>query len=453
MNECTCNQRNAGGENDGREKDRKGLFALSPVAVLLAVYLGTALLAGDFYRIPIGVSFTVAAVYSILAAKGRPFARRVNTFSAGAADSNIMYMIWIFVLAGIFAESAKEVGAVDATVAMTMKMIPAAYLPAGIFIASCFISMSIGTSVGTIVALTPVAAGLSGEMGADLAFMVSIVVGGAFFGDNLSFISDTTIASTQSQGCRMKDKFRTNLLIVLPAALATLGIYVFSGINTDYVCNVPDAPWYLAVPYLAVIVCALCGMNVLKVLVLGIVLTDTIGLGAGTGALPLFEAAGTGLQSMCELILVTLLAGGIMNMVKEGGGFDCLIKIMTRRIGNRRGGEAVIALLTALTNVCTANNTIAIITVGGIAKKISEKFDIAPRRSASLMDTTSCFVQGVLPYGAQLLMAAGLSKLSPFDIIPTLYYPMLIGAMVVLAIIFQVPSVKNDKETKKRDDS
>ena len=442
MGECTCNQRNAGREPGNGNENRKGLFALTPVAVLLAVYLGSSLLAGDFYRIPIGVSFTVAAVYSVLTAKGKPFARRINSFSAGAADSNIMYMVWILVLAGIFAESAKEAGAVDATVAITMKLIPAAYLPAGIFIASCFISMSIGTSVGTIVALTPVAAGLAGEMGFDLAFMVSIVTGGAFFGDNLSFISDTTIASTQSQGCRMNDKFRTNLLIVLPAALATLGIYVFSGISTDYVCNAPDAPWYLALPYIVVIVCALCGMNVLKVLVVGIVLTDTIGLGAGTGALPLFEAAGTGLQSMCELILVTLLAGGIMNMVREGGGFDFLIRLMTGRIGGRRGGEAVISLLTALTNVCTANNTIAIITVGGIAKNISEKFGIAPRRAASLMDTTSCFVQGILPYGAQLLMAAGLSGLSPFEIIPRLYYPMLIGVMVVLAIIFQVPSAK-----------
>lgn len=460
MGECTCNGRSnemevpeklrdpaSGGAvspGDGRGGEGipalKGLAALSPAAVLLAVYLASSLLAGDFYRIPVGVSFVVAAVYSVIVCRGRGFAKKVNTFSAGAADSNIMYMIWIFVLAGIFASSAKSVGAVDATVALTMRLVPPEYLPAGVFLAACFISMSIGTSVGTIVALVPVAAGLSGEMGADLAFMVSTVVGGAFFGDNLSFISDTTIASTQSQGCRMKDKFRTNLIIVLPAALATLGIYVFSGVTTDYVCTVPEAPWYLAIPYMLVIVCALCGLNVLVVLVLGISLTWVIGLAAGVGALPLFEAAGAGLQSMFELILVTLLAGGIMNVIKTAGGFDFLIRVMTRRIGNRRGGEAVISLLTALTNVCTANNTIAIITVGGIAKDISDRFGISPRRAASLMDTTSCFVQGLLPYGAQLLMASGLSGISPLEIIPGLYYPMLIGVMVVLAIVFQVPA-------------
>ena len=448
MSECTCNHRNEGGEERPEEKNRavsgvRGLFALSPVMVLLVVYLVSSLLAGDFYRIPIGVSFVVAAVYSIMICTERSFAKRVNIFSAGAADSNIMYMIWIFVLAGVFASSAKAVGAVDATVAITMRLIPATYLPAGIFLAACFISMSIGTSVGTIVALAPVAIGLSGEIGADLAFMVSIVVGGAFFGDNLSFISDTTIASTQSQGCRMKDKFRTNLIIVLPAALVTLGIYVFSGVTTDYVYDIPDAPWYLAIPYMAVIVSALCGMNVLNVLVLGILLTDTIGLGYGMPMLTMFESAGSGLQSMCELILVTLLAGGIMNMVKTAGGFDWLIRVMTRRIGSRRGGEGIISLLTALTNICTANNTIAIITVGSIAKDISTRFGISPRRSASLMDTTSCFVQGILPYGAQLLMAAGLSGLSPLEIIPKLYYPMLIGAMVVLAILFQIPKTRD----------
>ena len=350
-----------------------------------------------------------------------------------------MYMVWIFVLAGIFAASAKAVGAVDATVALTLHLVPGRFLPAGIFVAACFISMSVGTSVGTIVALAPVAAGLSEEMVVDLALMISIVVGGAFFGDNLSFISDTTIASTQSQGCRMKDKFKTNLLIVLPAAIVTLAIYLFSGISMDYNYDIPSVPFYLAIPYLAVIVCALSGMNVLKVLVFGILLTDVLGLFFGVKSLALFEAAGDGVQSMCELILVTLLAGGIMNMIKTAGGFDWLIERMTRKIGNRRGGESIISLLTAITNFCTANNTIAIITVGGIARDISSRFGISPKRSASLMDTTSCFVQGLLPYGAQILMASGLSGLSPFEIIPHLYYPMLIGVMVVFAIVFQFP--------------
>ena len=237
----------------------------------------------------------------------------------------------------------------------------------------------------------------------------------------------------------MKDKFKTNLLIVLPAAIVTLAIYLFSGISMDYNYDIPSVPFYLAIPYLAVIVCALSGMNVLKVLVFGILLTDVLGLFFGVKFLALFEAAGDGVQSMCELILVTLLAGGIMNMIKTAGGFDWLIERMTRKIGNRRGGESIISLLTAITNFCTANNTIAIITVGGIARDISSRFGISPKRSASLMDTTSCFVQGLLPYGAQILMASGLSGLSPFEIIPHLYYPMLIGVMVVFAIVFQFP--------------
>ncbi len=425
----------------------KGLLALSPVMVLLAVYLTSSLLAGDFYRVPIGVSFVIASIYSILIENKHPLIEKINTFSAGAADPNIMYMIWIFVLAGVFAASAKAVGAVDATVAITMKLIPTKFLPAGLFLAACFISMSIGTSVGTIVALAPVAIGLSSEMGADVAFMISIVVGGAFFGDNLSFISDTTIASTQSQGCQMKDKFRTNLKIVLPAAIITLGLYIFSGVTSDYHISIPDAKWYLAIPYLVVIICALLGMNVLKVLVIGIALTDIMGLITGASVLSILDASGEGIKSMFELILVTLLAGGIMGMIKSAGGFDFLIDVMTKRIGSRRGGEATICLLTALTDICTANNTIAIITVGGIAKGISDKFGIEPRRSASLMDTTSCFVQGILPYGAQLLMVAGLTGTSPLEIIPHLYYPILIGVMVVLTVIFGNPLTKNRKRS------
>lgn len=421
------------------QRHGRGLFALSPVIVLLAVYLSASLVAGDFYGIPVCVAFVVAAVYSILVVRNMDFHERIRVFSAGAADSNILYMVWIFVLAGIFAASAKAVGAVDATVSMTMYLVPGRFLPAGIFIAACFISMSVGTSVGTIVALAPVATGISAEMGLSPALMISIVVGGAFFGDNLSFISDTTIAATHTQGCQMKDKFRTNLKLVLPAAAVTLAIYTLSGISLDMDYDVPKVPFYLAIPYLAVIVCALSRMNVLKVLVFGIILTDVLGLFFGTEPLELFRAAGDGIQSMTELILVTLLAGGIMNMVRTAGGFDYLIDVLTRKIGSRRGGEAVIALLTALTNVCTANNTIAIITVGDIAREISSRFGISSRRTASLLDTTSCFVQGLLPYGAQLLMAAGLSGLSPMEIIPHLYYPMLLGVMVVVAIVFGIP--------------
>ena len=418
----------------------RGILSLTPIAVLLVAYLVGALLAGDFYRISIGVAFVIAAVYAIAITPRHRFADRVAVFSDGAANPNIMYMVWIFVLAGIFAASAKDMGAVDATVQLTLRLVPSHFLPAGIFVAACFISMSVGTSVGTIVALTPIVTGLADEMGCETAWLVAIVVGGAFFGDNLSFISDTTIASTQSQGCRMRDKFRTNIIIVLPAALLTLGIYLFGNMTSGAVATPDAVEWFKAVPYIVVIVCALAGMNVLAVLFLGIVITDIIGLWCGAfTSLSLFTAAGDGLAGMCELIVVTLLAGGLMNLVKVGGGFDYLIRTLTRRISGRRGAECVIVALSALTNLCTANNTIAIITVGPIARDISARYGVPARRSASLMDTASCCVQGVIPYGAQLLMASGLASVSPVAILPHLYYPALLGVMVVLSILFRYP--------------
>lgn len=421
----------------------KGLLALSPIAVLLVVYLLASLLAGDFYKVPVSVAFVVAAVYGVFLLAGRSVRERIRIFSEGASHSDIMYMVWIFCLAGIFASIAKAMGAVDATVALMLKAVPGHFLPAGLFIASCFISMAIGTSVGTIVALTPVVTGLAAELGADNAWMVAIVVGGAFFGDNLSFISDTTIAATQSQGCRMKDKFKMNFFIVLPAALAVLAIYLFNSPELDVAVGGALGGWYKSLPYLLVIVLALTGMNVLVVLLCGIVVSALTGVLAGSlDLVAMFSAAGEGLQSMCELILVTLLAGGLMNVVKTAGGFEYLIHALTRRISSRKGAEAVIALLTGLTNLCTANNTIAILTTGSIAKDLSVKYGIEPRRSASIMDTVSCFVQGVIPYGAQVLMASGLAAVNPLQIIPHLYYPMMIGAMVVFAIVFGFPRLK-----------
>lgn len=424
---------------------KRGLLALSPILVLLVVYLAMSLASGDFYRISISVAFVVAAVYAVTISRGisRSLQERVAIFSDGASDKNIMYMIWIFVLAGIFAATAKAMGAVDATVHFTMRFIPMEFLPAGIFVAACFVSLSIGTSVGTIVALTPVVSGLATQMGADVAQMVAIVVGGAFFGDNLSFISDTTIAATMTQGCNMKDKFRTNLLIVLPAAILTLGLYLFLGMSgNEMLESVSAAEWYKTLPYLFVLVSAIAGVNVLVVLVLGIVATAIIGLGCGSlSGVSFFEAADDGVISMCELIVITLMAGGLMNMVKQGGGFQYITDLITRRISGKRGAESAIAALTVLTDICTANNTIAIITVGPIARDLSEKYGVAPRKSASLMDTASCFAQGIIPYGAQLLMASGLAHISPLEIIPHLYYPLAIGVMVVLSIVFQIPRI------------
>ena len=425
----------------------KGLLAVSPVVVLLVVYLVGSIIAGDFYRIPIATAFVVASVYAVAITRGETLSKRVDTFSKGAADVRIMLMVWIFVLAGAFAAVAKEMGAVDTTVALTLDFVPESFLPSGIFLAACFISLSIGTSVGTIVALTPVVTALASQIGCDIAWLVAIVVGGAFFGDNLSFISDTTIAATQTQGCSMRSKFRTNIMLVLPAAIATLLIYTFSGGAIDDVA----APAYSlfdtikVVPYLIVIVAALCGMNVLLVLLVGTLAAAVIGLLFGEfDVVGFFTACGNGISSMCELIIVTMLAGGLLEMVRVNGGIDYLIGIITRRIRSRRIAEGAIALLTALANVCTANNTIAILTVGAISRDISQKFGIAPRRAASILDTTSCFVQGFLPYGAQLLMASGLAAVSPLAIIPYLYYPMCVGAVILLSILFK----KAKKEKK-----
>lgn len=418
----------------------KGVLALSPVAVLLVVYLVGSLVAGDFYKIPITAAFLVASVYAIAITRGGTLNEKVDTFSKGVANSRLLFMVWIFVLAGSFAAVAKAMGAVDATVSLTLNLIPENFLPVGIFLAACFISMSIGTSVGTIVALTPVVTALAAQVGCDIAWMVAIVVGGAFFGDNLSFISDTTIVATQTQGCAMKDKFRTNLLLVMPATLVAIAVYLFSGVGVSSV----DTPAITLIdcvkvlPYILVIIAAMCGMNVLLVLVLGIIASAGIGLAtASFGVIDIFTTMGSGIMSMGELIIVTMLAGGLLEIVRVNRGLDYLIKVVTFKVESKRAAEFAIVNLTALANLCTANNTIAILTVGDVARGIATRFGIEPRRSASLMDTTSCFVQGVIPYGAQLLMAAGLASVSPVAIIPNLYYPMGVGVMVVLTILLR----------------
>lgn len=418
----------------------KGLLALSPIVVLLTIYFVGSIVAGDFYRIPIAAAFLFASVYAVAIMRGNSLNERIEMFSKGAANTRIMLMVWIFVLAGAFAAVAKAMGAVDSTVNFTLALVPEEFLPAGIFIATCFISMSIGTSVGTIVALTPVVTALATHLQCDTAWLVAIVVGGAFFGDNLSFISDTTIAATQTQGCSMRSKFRNNIRLVLPAAIITLLLYTFSGafmgdaIGGDI--TIMDA--VRVIPYIIVIVTALCGMNVLLVLILGIAVAAAIGLLSGTfDVIGLFGAFGSGISSMCELIIVTMLAGGLLEVVRVNGGIDFLIRIITLRLRSRASAEGAIVLLTALANVCTANNTIAILTVGDISRNISAKFGIKPKRAASLLDTASCFVQGIIPYGAQLLMASGLASISPLEIIPNLYYPMCVGAMLLFSIVIK----------------
>ncbi|MBO5818498.1 MAG: Na+/H+ antiporter NhaC family protein [Bacteroidales bacterium] len=422
----------------------KAFIALSPVLLLIIVYLSASLLAKDFYLVPVSVAFVIASLYAMFLLKGRSIKERIDIFARGAAQSDVMYMIWIFCLAGVFAASAKAMGAIDATVALTLALVPSQFIPLGIFVATCFISLSIGTSVGTIVALTPVVSAMAPELNLSLPWLLAIVVGGAFFGDNLSFISDTTIAATQTQHCKMSDKFRTNLAIVLPAALVTMLLYIIGNNATPVAAvSMQDIVWIRLLPYLLVIALALCGMNVLLVLLIGIFSTDLIAFfEGGFSPLDMFVSAGEGLKGMYELILVTLMAAGMMNIIKELGGFDYLIRLLSLRVKGKRAAEAVISLMTVLVNICTANNTIAILTTGSIAREMSLRYGLSPRKVASLMDTSSCFAQGILPYGAQLLMASALAGVSPLAIIPYLYYPMLIGLMLIFAIIFRFPKDK-----------
>ena len=426
--------------NDNMQPKIPRLLALSPLAVFLCMYLVTSVIVNDFYKVPITVAFLTASVYAVVITRGIPLGERISLFSAGAAHRNIMLMIWIFVLAGAFASSAKEMGAIDATVNLTLRLLPDSLLLPGLFLASCFISLSIGTSVGTIVALVPVAAGIAQQIGGDTAFIVAIVVGGAFFGDNLSFISDTTIAATRTQECRMKDKFKVNSMIAFPAALLVLSVYVLMGSSVEIPVRSHPVELLKVVPYLAVLVTAIAGMNVSLVLVIGILITGTIGMTAGSfGLFGWFGAMNSGIMGMGELIIITLLAGGMLELIRYNGGIDYIIEKLTAHVKGKRGAELSIAALVSLANLCTANNTIAIITVGPIAKDIGTRFGLDNRKTASILDTFSCFVQGLIPYGAQILMAAGLAALSPLAILRYLYYPAVLGFCALLAILLRYP--------------
>ena len=419
---------------------KKGLMALSPLAVFITLYLVTSIAAGDFYKVPITVAFMTASIYAVVISGGIPLTKRIDTFSRGASTGQMMLMIWIFILAGAFANSAKAMGSIDATVNLTLALMPPQMLLAGLFLAACFISLSIGTSVGTIVALTPIAAGVAAQTGSSVAMMTAIVVGGSFFGDNLSFISDTTIAATQTQGCKLSDKFRVNSFIVVPTAIVIFIVYILMGAEVQQPNDIPVLEPMKVIPYLAVLITAIFGMNVMAVLTLGIVLTGIIGLLNGSYDLyGWFGSMGNGIVSMGELIIITMMAAGLLALIKQQGCIDYIINLLTRHVSSKRGAELSIAALVSLVNVCTANNTVAIITVGGIAKHIGDRFGLDNRKCASILDTFSCFTQGLIPYGAQMLMAAGLAELNPIAILPYLYYPFAIGIATILAIVLRYP--------------
>lgn len=422
------------------ETPMSGWLALSPLFVFLCLYLASSIIANDFYRIPISAAFLLASIYGILICRGKSLEERVSVFSRGAGNRNVLLMIWIFVLAGAFAATAKQIGAIDATVNLALRILPGKLLYAGLFLASCFISMSIGTSVGTIVALVPVAAGIAQEIGAGEAMITAIIVGGAFFGDNLSFISDTTIAATRTQECSMSDKFKVNFRIVGPAAVVVTLLYIFLGKSVSVVPEAGAVELALLIPYILVIILAITGVDVSAVLAIGIAVNAMIGFAQGSldwsGWL---EGIGSGISGMGDLIIVTMLAGGMLEVIRENGGLDFIVKGMTRHIRDKRGAELSIAGLVSLANLCTANNTIAIITTGEIARDITRRFGLDPRKSASILDTFSCLVQGLIPYGAQLLMAAGLAGISSISIIGYLYYPFVMGVFALSAILLRLP--------------
>ncbi|MCI9607049.1 MAG: Na+/H+ antiporter NhaC family protein [Muribaculaceae bacterium] len=417
----------------------RGLLSLSPVVLFLLLYLVVSAIIGDFYKIPIAVALAIACVWSIATFRGRTLHERIDTFSRSAGHADILYMIWIFVLAGAFASLAKQIGAVEVTVGLTLRIFPPEFIVPGLFIAACFISLSIGTSVGTVVALSPLAAEIAHAGGGNTAFIVAAVLGGAFFGDNLSFISDTTIAATRTQGCKMGDKFKANLWLALPAACISLAAYLFipSGVTETAVAEAGSV--WLVLPYLIIIALAVCGVNVTIVLCCGIVAALILGFATGAYPVDMLGFMGSGIDSMGNLIIITLLAAGMLGVVKATGGITFLLNSLTRRTSGKKGAQGCIAVLVSAVNICTANNTVAIITVGSICRDIANRFHLDPRKTASLLDTCSCITQCLIPYGAQTLLATNLAGITPAAPWPYLIYPWALAACVILSVITGYP--------------
>lgn len=430
--------------------NKKGLLALSPLFLLIVLIVTFTVYSVDSSHqdtsLSLTVAFMISSIYAVAISGGMPVRKRVDTYSKGAGANNLMLMLWIYVLADSFAASAKAMGAVDATVNLALSILPASMILPGLFLAACFISVSIGTSVGTVVALVPIAAGLAHSMDANVGMMTAIIVGGAYFGDNLSFISDTTVVATQTQNCKMSDKFKVNSMIVVPAAVLVLIAYSVMGVGLQTPTHINEVEYMKVLPYLTVLVTAIAGMNVMAVLTLGTLLCGAIGIGShllgASGSYDLFgwfSAMGNGIIGMGELIIIAMMAGGMLEIIRENGGIDFIINKITAHVNSKRGAELSIAALVSMVNICTANNTVAILTVGNISKKIGDRFGVDNRKAASILDTFSCMVQGLIPYGVQMLLAAGLANLSPMDILPYLYYPLAIGVAALLAILLRYP--------------
>ena len=427
------------------EKEKKGrAIALLPIGVFLIIFLGAGIVFKDFYAMPAIVAFLIALFVAFLQNKELSFNKKIEVIAKGVGEENIITMSLIFLCAGGFSGAVTAAGGVDSTVNLGLSLIPAHFAVAGLFLIGCFISVSMGTSMGTIAALAPIAVGISEKTGFALSICIGAVVCGAMFGDNLSMISDTTIAAVKTQGCEMKDKFKANFFIVLPAAIITVLIFWFVTRNMNFHLeeNLSYSLWEV-LPYMVVLLGALIGINVFVVLISGIVISLIVGVSMGHIALSeMFQVVGNGVTSMYDITVISIIVACIVSLVKEHGGIQFILNLIKSKINGRRGAEFGIALLALFVDACTANNTVAIVMTGPIAKEISEEFEVDPRRSASLLDMFTSVGQGIIPYGAQLLSAATLTGLTPLQIIPNLYYPLLMGVCGVLAIIFRPQSKK-----------
>ena len=427
------------------EKEKKGrAIALLPIGVFLIIFLGAGIVFKDFYAMPAIVAFLIALFVAFLQNKELSFNKKIEVIAKGVGEENIITMSLIFLCAGGFSGAVTAAGGVDSTVNLGLSLIPAHFAVAGLFLIGCFISVSMGTSMGTIAALAPIAVGISEKTGFALSICIGAVVCGAMFGDNLSMISDTTIAAVKTQGREMKDKFKANFFIVLPAAIITVLIFWFVTRNMNFHLeeNLSYSLWEV-LPYMVVLLGALIGINVFVVLISGIVISLIVGVSMGHIALSeMFQVVGNGVTSMYDITVISIIVACIVSLVKEHGGIQFILNLIKSKINGRRGAEFGIALLALFVDACTANNTVAIVMTGPIAKEISEEFDVDPRRSASLLDMFTSVGQGIIPYGAQLLSAATLTGLTPLQIIPNLYYPLLMGVCGVLAIIFRPQSKK-----------
>jgi len=432
------------------EQQKGNGWALLPLGVFLVLFVGSGIITGDFYKLPVLVAIIIAAIVALAMNRKDSLNVKVERFAKGAGHPDIIIMVLIFILAGAFSQVAKGMGAVDSTVNLALSVLPQSLVVVGIFVIGAFISISMGTSMGTIAALGPIAVGISEQAHVSITLAIAAVIGGAMFGDNLSIISDTTIAAVRTQKTNMSDKLKVNFFIVLPAAIVTVVLLLVMTLGNTSSVEIKDFSWFKILPYVGVLVAAIFGANVLSILTGGIVLAGVIGLADGSYTLSsLAKTVTEGIGGMSELIILSLLIGGMVELIRYNGGIQFLLNLLTRRIQTKKGGEFSIAGLVSLTNLATANNTISIITAGPLAKEISDKYSIDNRKSASLLDLFSCSVQGLIPYGAQMLLAAGFAKVSPIEIIPFTFYPMLTAVCGIIAIVIGFPRLNKKSKSSK----